>query len=155
MIIHFVCRGNAYRSRLAEAYLNSKRIPNLHAISSGVEEEIHRFGNGPVTWLAQRIIQYNSLIPFMSFMSKQTNRELLEKSDIVVFFAKGYFDYCKEKLKFNFSKYEIWTIPDVDDYGLTGKNQTREDDLKKLDISEKTFNEIKKRIDDLLIRIQK
>ncbi len=150
MIVHFICRGNAYRSRLAEAYFNSKKLPDIRAISSGVEEEIHRYGNGPVSWLAMRLLQYNSLIPFMSFMSQQTNKELLKKSDFFIFFDEKYLDYCEEKLGFNSSQYEAWKILDIDDYGLTEKNQSRKDDLRKLDISGKTFVEIKKKIDALI-----
>lgn len=37
--IHFVCRGNNFRSRLAEAYLNSKKLPGIKVISSGIEAE--------------------------------------------------------------------------------------------------------------------
>jgi len=34
--IHFVCRGNVYRSVLAEGYLKSKKIKNLEVTSSGI-----------------------------------------------------------------------------------------------------------------------
>lgn len=154
MIIHFVCRGNAYRSRLAEAYLNSKKISHIRAISSGIEEGIHRKINGPITWLAERILQNNSLVPFMSLDSKQTSKLLLDKSNLVIFFNEKYAEFCKESYSFKNSSYEVWNILDVDDFGLTSDKQSREDEAKKIDISEKTFKEIKKRIDGLIKRLK-
>ena len=35
MIIHFICRGNSFRSIIAEAYLNSLKINDLVVLSSG------------------------------------------------------------------------------------------------------------------------
>jgi hypothetical protein len=35
MLIHFICRGNSFRSIIAEAYLNSLRIKGLRILSSG------------------------------------------------------------------------------------------------------------------------
>jgi protein-tyrosine-phosphatase len=40
MRVHFVCTGNLYRSRMAEAYLRSKAIPGLEVTSSGVLAEM-------------------------------------------------------------------------------------------------------------------
>ena len=36
MTIHFICTGNIYRSRLAEAYCASKRVAGLCVLSSGI-----------------------------------------------------------------------------------------------------------------------
>lgn len=154
MIIHFVCRGNAYRSRLAEAYLGSKRIANIISTSSGIEGELGKKLNGPIAWYAARIVQYYSLVPFMSLNPKQTSKGLLDDSNLVIFFDRKYLQNCQKKFDFK-GPYELWEIPDVDDYGLTKDNQTKEDDLKKMEISQKTFDEIKKRIDDLITRIEK
>lgn len=35
MTIHFICRGNAFRSVMAEAYLNSLQLEGVKTISSG------------------------------------------------------------------------------------------------------------------------
>jgi protein-tyrosine-phosphatase len=35
MIIHFICRGNAFRSIIVEAYLNSLEIEDWNVLSSG------------------------------------------------------------------------------------------------------------------------
>ena len=45
MIVHFICRGNVFRSILAEAYLNSLKLKNLRAISSGTAAAVDRARN--------------------------------------------------------------------------------------------------------------
>ena len=112
MIVHFICKGNAYRSRLAEAYFNSKKLSNFRAISSGVEEEKHKEENGPISWAAERILQNNSLISYMSNFSKQTTKNLLNKSDFIVFMSQEYLNYCKQKLTYKSTDYDVWEIKD-------------------------------------------
>ncbi len=45
MIIHFICRGNSFRSIIAEAYVNSLKFKNLKATSSGTTAAVDRAGN--------------------------------------------------------------------------------------------------------------
>ena len=45
MIIHFICRGNAFRSIIAEAYLNSLGHTGLTALSSGTVAASHKTAN--------------------------------------------------------------------------------------------------------------
>ena len=155
MTIHFICKGNAYRSRLAEAYLNSKKIAGVWVISSGIEEQIYRKINGPITWLAQRILQNNSLTKYMSLLSKQTTQKLLNKSDLSIFMSEKYLEYCKANFSFGSKNYEVWEIKDIDDYGLTDEDKSRDEELEKIDLSEKTFAEVKKRVNGLIQRINK
>lgn len=151
MIIHFICKGNTYRSRLAETYLNSKKLKGIKAISSGVQATDNE--NGPITWLAARIIKNNNLIPYMSNYWTQTTKELLDKTDLIIFLKQEYLDLCKRNLGFNSSNYEIWDILDIVNYGLTDTDQSKIQEQQKIDLSEKTFAKIKEKIDDLILRI--
>jgi protein-tyrosine-phosphatase len=45
MIIHFICRGNAFRSIIAEAYLNSLRLPDVQVRSSGTRARVNLVDN--------------------------------------------------------------------------------------------------------------
>ena len=45
MIIHFMCRGNSFRSIIAEAYLNSFEIEDLSVLSSGATAASDKAGN--------------------------------------------------------------------------------------------------------------
>ena len=79
MHIHFVCSGNSYRSRLAEAYLKSVLVDKTIIVSSsGTEAEKHRLKNGPICWYAMRLMKRNNLIPFMSWKERQTTSQILK-----------------------------------------------------------------------------
>lgn len=148
MLIHFVCTGNSYRSRLAGTYLNSKQIPNLKAVSSGVEADYDI--SGIISWEAQRIIQNNNLIPYESHMWVETSKELLDKADLVIFMQKKHYDYCKNKLGFSKTNFKIFNIKDFDDYGYGDKYISLENDIEKIKIAEKTFTLIRGKVDGLI-----
>ncbi|HYM65417.1 MAG TPA: hypothetical protein VES68_02950 [Candidatus Sulfotelmatobacter sp.] len=140
MIIHFVCRGNTYRSRLAETYLNSKKLPNIKAISSGIGAD-HNI-SGPISWYAQRIIQNEHLVSFEKPAWQKTTQELLNQGNFTVFMNSDIYDFCTSNFSFKNENFETWDIKDLDLH-----QNTEEERIK---ISEKTFEEIKKRVDDLI-----
>ncbi len=47
MTIHFICRGNSFRSIIAEAYLNSLKINDLVVFSSGSTAALAKARNRP------------------------------------------------------------------------------------------------------------
>jgi len=143
MTIHFICRGNTFRSRLAETYLNSKQLPNIKAISSGTEAKVNDCG--PVTWYAQRLIQDGNLIAFEKPTWDQTTKILLEKGDLTIFMHKNVYDFCVNKLEFDAKNFQIWDIPDIRNHFLT-----LPEEIKKVEASEKIFAEIKQKVDKLM-----
>jgi protein-tyrosine-phosphatase len=71
MIVHFICRGNAFRSIVAEAYLNSLEIKDWNALSSGTIAALDK---------ARNLVHYRRTL------------ELLEKHGIREFAKPGYGD---------------------------------------------------------------
>ena len=153
MIIHFICRGNSYRSRLAEAYLNSKNSSGLKSISSGIIAS--RNGSGPISWYAQRIIENEKLVPFESLSWQQTTKEILKQGDFTIFMQQEPYDYCRNRLGFTQKNYEIWDIQDMYEFMSphTDRRPTTEKD--KIKASEETYKIIKRKIDDLINRLSK
>ena len=145
MTIHFICKGNTFRSRLAEAYLNSKQIPNLKVISSGIEAELNE--SGPVTWHTQRIIQQNKLVPFEKPTWEQTTKALLEKGDLTIFTRQSIYDYCIEHFGFNGKNFQIW---DIHDAGETVNNWDSLNEEEQIKVTEKIFKEIQQKVDELI-----
>ena len=143
MTVHFICKGNTFRSRLAETYLNSKQIPNLKAISSGIEAELNDCG--PVTWYAQRLIHDGDLIPFEKPTWEQTTKLLLEEGDLTIFMHQNIYDFCVKHFDFNGKNFQIWEISDIRIHLLTF-----EEEVEKMQVTEKIFTEIKQRIDKLI-----
>ncbi len=90
--VHFVCTGNVYRSRLAEAYLRSKKLPNVDTSSSGIKAQEGR--NGPITWYAS-IIKRNQLVEHLKNYWTQTTPQMLYEADIVVFMTDEQYHYAK------------------------------------------------------------
>lgn len=148
MIVQFVCRGNTFRSRMAEAYLNSKQIKNIKAISSGIDS--YKNIDGPITWYAERIIRENGLVPFMSFKWVQASKNDLEKSDVVIFMNQDIFDFVKNELKASLKNYEVWKIPDI----YLPEKETIEEDVKNIKISEEIFTQIRHEVDGLIKRLK-
>ncbi len=145
--VHFICTGNIYRSRLAEAYLRSKRLPNITVSSSGTKASLQN--KGAITWYAQRLLLRNQLIPYMSDTWRNTIKQDVEEADIVIFIGKNNYRYCKENYSIP-KQYEIWKLPDFDDTRLNGNAFSAEKELEYLQLSEKTFHEICKKVDQLV-----
>lgn len=144
MTIHFVCRGNTYRSRLADTYLNSKKLNNIKAISSGIEADKNI--SGSITWYDQRIIQQNHLQSFEKPMWQDTTKELLETSDLNVFMKKDIYDFCVNNLGFSGNNFQVWDISDMNEVGKTEEDLIKE--------SEQTFVAIKAKVDELILSLQ-
>ncbi len=142
MKIHFVCTANTFRSRLAEAYLNSKKIPGISASSSGIEATKNE--NGPISWYAQRIIEQNKLVPFEKLTWTQSTKELLESQDIVIFMQKWHFDQAVAKFKFMGKNCKIWDIEDV-----THKEYLEDNVIPK---TEEIYTKIKLNVENLIAR---
>jgi protein-tyrosine-phosphatase len=142
MTIHFVCYGNVYRSRLAEAYFNSKKITNVTSISSGIVASINE--NRPISWLTQRLFEVYKLVPFEKSNWTQTTKQLLDSADLTIFFDKIYFEFCVENFDFHSENYEIWDIKDLD--------ENIKEYEEKMRTTEETFILIRQKVDDLIER---
>jgi protein-tyrosine-phosphatase len=151
MHIHFVCSGNSFRSRFAEAYIRSKQIKNILVSSSGTGATKNICG--AVSWLTQRYVIYQGLIPYITHEWQQTTSNLLKSEDKIIFMQKKHHKYCVEKLGYNKNNYEIWEIGDLVDYGFTDSFRSFEDDLAKIKKSEEVFAQIKKKIDTMMEQI--
>src|SRR5689334_20458243 len=105
MTVHFICVGNNYRSRLADTYLKSLRLPDINVISSGIEAEKNEVGT--VSWYAQRIMQKSGLVQFEKPLWQQTTKNLLKSGDLTIFFTQDVYDYCRDNYGFDSKKYEV------------------------------------------------
>lgn len=137
MTIHFVCVGNTYRSRLAEAYLNSKHLPNINGISSGIfasEDEL-----GPTSRFTQMLLAKYNLESKPTWT--QTTKLLLDSADLTIFFHISMYEYCASTFNFHSDNIEIWDIHDLN---------THNSEEEKNKECEHTFNEIIEKIDRLI-----
>jgi len=144
--VHFVCTGNGYRSRLAEAYLKAKQIPKLHVSSSGIAAEQCYLKNGPICWDAMRLIFKYHLIPFMSPLWTQATSQLLTQTDIAIFMSQEHYQYAKDYLDYQDTYYQIWNIADMN--GIPEwDSASLEWDIARITAAEHTFEQIRKKVD--------
>ena len=142
MLIHFVCLGNVYRSRLAETYLNAKQLTDVTVVSSGINAIDNN--NRPISWLTQRLYEVYKLVPFQKSLWTQTTKELLDSADLTIFFAKEYQQYCVDNFGYKSNNFEIWEIEDLD--------VNMKEHMEKIKKTEETFELIKQKVDDLVER---
>jgi protein-tyrosine-phosphatase len=111
MIIHFVCTGNIYRSRLAEAYCKSKGVSGLDVMSSGIQTILN--GGLPIASYAADILRAYGLERFAVPSWQQTTAALVRASDVLVFMEREHYHFCKDWVDSSRQRFEIWQIPDV------------------------------------------
>jgi len=111
MTIHFICTGNIYRSRLAEAYCASKAVPGLCVLSSGIGTKLNR--GVPIASYAARVLRDRGLERFAAPSWQQTTAALVRASGALVFMEREHYSFCKDWIDPVRQTVEIWDIPDV------------------------------------------
>lgn len=148
MTIYFVCEGNTFRSRLAEAYLKSKNIDDVTVKSSGTRADHNQ--NGPITWYAQRILKKHGLLAHSSPTWTQATKEELEKADRVIFIGHQNYDRAVNDIGAKPKDHEVWRIKDLWEFGFTDDMQGYEDELARIKATDQVFEEIKEKVDALM-----
>lgn len=110
--IHFVCRGNVHRSRMAEAYLKHLQLPNFVVSSSGVAAlQYPEHYKSPIT--AITLDANPELKRNMSEQRNQTTKELLDAADVVVCLDKSVFDDAVREFGLDSRKALAWHVEDI------------------------------------------
>jgi protein-tyrosine-phosphatase len=113
MNLHFVCTGNVFRSRLAQAYAKSllKNRTDINVTSSGVQADVGQ--DGPIAWYALKILDDSDLIPFISPIWVQTTSEILSSQDLIIFMQSWHLQQCQQRFGYTGTNYQVWDIADV------------------------------------------
>jgi protein-tyrosine-phosphatase len=111
MTIHFICTGNIYRSRIAEAYCTSKGVPGLRVLSSGIRTVLNR--GISIAPYAARILREQGLEGFATRGWRQTTAALVRASDLLVFMEREHYAFCEGWIDPVRQRIEIWNVPDV------------------------------------------
>jgi protein-tyrosine-phosphatase len=142
--IHFICRGNVYRSRMAEAYLKSLELPNIEVISSGTVAEREGQQNIQNQKDTLNILKRHGLDKHAKKHWAQLTQSLVKPDDITICMNQRVYDEASTFIKFP----RVPIIWGINDLGEDGKlYETREEiDL----FSEKKFQDIKVKVDELV-----
>ena len=136
--IHFVCTGNIYRSRLAEAYCASRGIPGIHVSSSGIAAG--RDGNAAISPWAAEVLNRYGLESYAAANWRRTTAALVQASDVLVFMESEHRRFCDAWIVSGRHWVEVWEIEDIGPL-----------EFEKIpDKVERTFAMIRKRTDELI-----
>ena len=117
MIIHFICRGNAFRSIIAEAYLNSLKIKDLSVLSSGTAAIVHKARNLANHIMTLDLLEEHGIREFAkSGYGDQLTQSRLDKADITVCMNQRVYDECLECVTFPASP-RVWYVADIGEPG--------------------------------------
>jgi protein-tyrosine-phosphatase len=138
MRIHFICTGNIYRSRLAEAYCASICDPGTQVLSSGIGAGLN--GDAPISPYAAEILAQFELTSYATAHWQRTTEELVRASDVLVFMETEHLRFCEDWIEPERQHIEVWDVEDVGPIAPA-------DIAKKV---ERTFAVIRRRTDALL-----
>jgi len=109
--IHFICTGNIYRSRLAEAYCASRCGPGFRVFSSGIAAGLSQ--DAAISPYAADLLAKYDLTRFAAKHWRRTSAELVRASDVLVFLESEHRQYCEDWIDPARQRIEVWEIEDV------------------------------------------
>lgn len=111
MRIHFICTGNIYRSRLAEAYCSSRCADGTEVFSSGIAAGLN--DDVPISPYAADILARHCLDSYASARWQRTTENLVRASDVVVCMEDEHLRFCSGWIDPARQRIEVWGIEDV------------------------------------------
>lgn len=127
MIIHFICRGNAFRSIIAEAYLNSLKFRSLKAVSSGTAAAVGKAGNLTAYTETLRLLAKNGIRGFAKTgYGDQLTPSRLEGADVVICMNQRVHGECHQLVTLPAST-RIWSVADIGEPGRIAHTEQGKD----------------------------
>jgi len=132
MMIHFICRGNSFRSIIAEAYINSLKSEQLKAMSSGTAAAVDKSGNLAAYTGTLDLLAKNGICEFAKVgYGDQLTQSRLDGADLVICMNQRVFDECQQIVTLPATT-RVWAVADIGEAGRIastepGKNRYREE----------------------------
>ena len=117
MIIHFICRGNTFRSIIAEAYLNSLALEDVSALSSGTAATLYKARNLANHKITLELLEEHGIRDFAKVgYGDQLTQSRLDKADITVCMNQRVYGECLRCVTFSHSP-RVWSVADIGEPG--------------------------------------
>jgi protein-tyrosine-phosphatase len=147
--VHFICRGNSFRSRLAESYLKSLKLPGVVVLSSGTVAKEHSAENGSLPPFTKHALLAHGLLAYDKGHWDQLTAARVAVDDITIFFGQLAYQEAKAN-NLVVKNSRVWDIPDTGEL-FEGSLTPSHNDPGVDEFAEKTYQRIKERIDDTLV----
>ena len=145
MVIHFVCSGSTFRSRLAEAYLKSLEIPGIKVMSSGSSA---RLNDVRITPYAALILEKYNISEFASKNKTQLTQSRLDEGDVTICVNRRVYRECLDQgFKLPQRTY-IWDIDDVTQFSSLFQKELSQHQIP--EITETVYRNIREHVDELV-----
>ncbi len=122
MEVLFICRGNAFRSRMAEAYLASLNLKGVHVVSSGTVALNHSKSNKNNFKITQEVLDKHGLAKYTKPNWDQLTEERLNGADVTVCLNRTVANECIHLFKLPENTI-VWNVPDFDEVSPIPKTQ--------------------------------
>ena len=110
--IHFVCRGNTYRSRLAAAYMATLLDDRFAISSSGIEADRSKQVTTSASY-TKATAKVHKLTHQIDTHKTQTTTKLLDAADVIVFMNKDVYDDALREYELDVRKCLVWDVADI------------------------------------------
>src|SRR5580693_5766987 len=148
MIIHFICRGNSFRSIIAEAYLNSLGIKGSRVLSSGTTAASDKARNLVYHRMTLDLLEKHSIREFAKAgYGDQLTQSRLERADITVCMNQRVYDECLHCVTFP-ARPRVWSVADIGEPGRISNVESERHLFR-----EEAYQEIVKDVDRLMADI--
>jgi len=145
MLIHFICRGNSFRSIIAEAYLNSLEVEGVSALSSGTDAVVNKAGNLVYYRMTLELLGQHGIREFAKAgYGDQLTQALLEEADSTVCMNQRVYDQGLQIVTFP-GNTRIWSVTDIGEPGRIARTESEQ-----LLYREEAYQEIVKNVDQLI-----
>jgi protein-tyrosine-phosphatase len=149
MIIHFICRGNAFRSIIAEAYVNSLDIKDSSVLSSGTAAALHKARNLASHRMTLKLLEEHGIREFAKAgYGDQLTQSRLDRADITVCMNQRVYGECLRCVTFPVSPY-IWSVADIGEPGRISDVES-EKQLYREEAYREIINNVDRLITDIL-----
>ena len=145
VIIHFICRGNSFRSIIAEAYMNSLEVKGWSVLSSGTAAALDKARNLIYYRKTLALLEEHGIREFAKAdYGDQLTQSRLEEADIAICMNQRVYDECLQIVAFPTGP-RIWSVADLGEPGRVARAESEEHHYR-----EEAYQEIVKNVSRLV-----